>query len=499
MNSITVLRTQSLAYTLSHQKQCIHPNDINLCSGEITMLTGPSGSGKTCFIDAIQGLVPLDHGKVHATVEMVRIYQDLRLVREHSALRNVLDGLVGQRKLLSTLVPSRKDREQGLYWLEQLGLRHKAMQPVFSLSAGEAQRVAIARAMISKPALLVADEPFSALDDANTDIIMALIERECKERGMAALIITHKVPYSKGIVPLHIIPFAPQVDASVQNITVKEAIIERRPLPLLSRQSSALALILLATLAALWLLPDVNNGNFSWELVGNFFIQWVPTTSELKAIAWLAIFTGLVDTLAMAILATLLAVCFSFPLAIVATREFMPDLIALPVRYALNWWRAIPSIIWALVCVAAVGLGTLSGLIALILYSMGYLTKFFYESFEQVDRKPADSLGQLGAGRRQIVALALWPMTLRPILSASLFMFEYNVRAATILGIVGAGGIGILLKESVEWSNWHVVGVIIFLMGFMVIMIDSFSSWLRRSLVPERKQMDSYQNRRPTK
>jgi len=328
---------------------------------------------------------------------------------------------------------------------------------------------------------------------------MALIERECKERGMAALIITHKVPYSKGIVPLHIIPFAPQVDASVQNITVKEAIIERRPLPLLSRQSSALALILLATLAALWLLPDVNNGNFSWELVGNFFIQWVPTTSELKAIAWLAIFTGLVDTLAMAILATLLAVCFSFPLAIVATREFMPDLIALPVRYALNWWRAIPSIIWALVCVAAVGLGTLSGLIALILYSMGYLTKFFYESFEQVDRKPADSLGQLGAGRRQIVALALWPMTLRPILSASLFMFEYNVRAATILGIVGAGGIGILLKESVEWSNWHVVGVIIFLMGFMVIMIDSFSSWLRRSLVPERKQMDSYQNRRPTK
>jgi phosphonate transport system permease protein len=126
-----------------------------------------------------------------------------------------------------------------------------------------------------------------------------------------------------------------------------------------------------------------------------------------------------------------------------------------------------------------------------MLYSMGYLTKFFYECFEQADRKPAQSLAQLGAGRSQIVALALWPMTIRSVLSSSLFMFEYNVRAASILGIVGAGGIGVLLKESVEWSNWHVVAIIIFLMGFMVIAIDGFSSWLRRSLTPERRHRGS--------
>lgn len=495
MNSIAVLHTQSLAYTLPHQAQCIHPADVSLHRGEICMLTGASGSGKTCFLDAIQGLIPLEKGNVRTTVEMVRIYQDLRLVREHSALRNVLDGLVRERKFLSTLMPGRKDRDQGLFWLEQLGVRHKAMQPVFSLSAGEAQRVAIARAMISKPSLLIADEPFSALDEENTNIIMALIEQECKERGMAALIITHKVPTSKGIVPLHILPFAPQVGSPITSITSKEVVAERHPRPLLSRFSSALALILLAVLSTLWLLPELNTGNFSWEMIGRFFLQWLPKANELETIPWLDILKGLADTLAMASLATLLAVFFSFPLSIVATRDFMPDMIALPVRYTLNWWRAIPSIIWALVCVAAVGLGTFSGLIALMLYSMGYLTKFFYESFEQVDRKPADSLAQLGARRSQIVALALWPMALRPVISASLFMFEYNVRAATILGIVGAGGIGILLKESVEWSNWHVVGVIIFLMGFMVIIIDSFSSWLRHSLVPERKQVDDYQNR----
>ena len=192
MNPSLLLDTKNLAYTLPHQKQRILPMDISLKGGEITIFTGVSGSGKTCFLDALQGQIPLFGGIINHEAATVRIYQDLRLVREHSALRNVLDGLVGKRKLLSTLWPHEKDRAKALFWLKRVGLQHKALQPVFSLSAGEAQRVAIARAMMAEPLILLADEPFSSLDDNNAQMVMSLFEKECREQGMTALIVTIK-------------------------------------------------------------------------------------------------------------------------------------------------------------------------------------------------------------------------------------------------------------------------------------------------------------------
>jgi phosphonate transport system permease protein len=491
MKPSLLLGAKNLAYTLPHQVQRILPPDLSLKRGEITIFTGASGAGKTCYLDALQGLIPLSQGSIEREARIVRIYQDLRLVREHSVLRNVLDGLVGKRNLLSALWPHQEDRAQALLWLERVNLQHKALQPVFSLSAGEAQRVAIARALIAEPMILLADEPFSALDDENIRTMMSFIEMECQERGMTALIVTHKVPHPSGKTPVHLLPFDPQIDPKNQTQELKEPS-QHPSLPIFfSRRGAAAGVSVLVLLCVLWLAPKLNGSNFSWSMLGHFFLQWIPSAEEFATIQWQAIFGGLADTLAMAGLSTLIAIFLSLPLAITATRGFMPDIVALPVRSVLNWWRAIPSIIWALVCVAAVGLGTLSGLMALMLYSMGYLTKFFYECFEHVDRKPAQSLAQMGAGRGQIVALVLWPMTLRSVLSSSLFMFEYNVRAASILGIVGAGGIGVLLKESVEWSNWHVVGIIIFLMGFMVIAIDGFSGWLRRSLMPARNHRSS--------
>lgn len=486
MNDTVVLQTKNIKYSLPHQPQSICPSNISLKEGELVMLTGASGSGKTCFLDVLQGSIPTTQGERLIAAGVIRIHQDLRLVREHTVLRNVLDGLLGKRGFFSALFPSRKDYKSALYWIGKLGLRRKAMNPVYTLSAGEVQRVAIARAMIAKPMILLADEPFSALDEANASKVLSLIQNECLKRGMAALIVTHKIPHSHATQSMRTLPFNPTLEATEPLQKVSAA--HQSP-TVISGRNATLMLAVVGMIAALWLMPKLTFHHFSWQELGNFFSQWLPSSSEFQAMPWYSIFASLTDTLSMALLATLLAILFSLPMALIATRGIMPDVITLPVRCVLNWWRAIPSIIWALICVAAVGLGTLSGLFALVLYSMGYLTKFFYEDFEQVDRKPANSLAELGASRGQIMLLALWPMTLRSVLSSGLFMFEYNVRAASILGIVGAGGIGVLLKESVEWSNWHVVGVILFLMGFMVIAIDSFSEWLRCSLMPDRKQM----------
>ena len=184
----------------------------------------------------------------------------------------------------------------------------------------------------------------------------------------------------------------------------------------------------------------------------------------------------------MAVLGTALAAVAALPLAALAARNVAPRLIGLPLRAALNVWRAIPSIVWALLFVAAVGLGTLAGVTALAAYSLGYLTKFFYEAFEGAETTAAAALREIGASGPQRFLHAVWPEARPALAAALLFMVEYNVRAASVLGIVGAGGIGHELKLAVDWSNWHVVGAILALLAVAVIAVDSLSAAIRRRI-----------------
>jgi phosphonate transport system permease protein len=157
----------------------------------------------------------------------------------------------------------------------------------------------------------------------------------------------------------------------------------------------------------------------------------------------------------------------------------VPPVIGWPVRAALNLWRSVPSIVWALLFVAAVGLGAMAGVLGLVAYSVGYLTKFFYEAFEGAETAAAGALAELGASGPKRFVHAVWPVALPALAGAILFMLEYNVRAASVLGIVGAGGIGHDLKLAVDWSNWHVVGAILALLALAVLAVDAFSAWAR--------------------
>jgi phosphonate transport system permease protein len=508
MKTSPILQSKNLTYCLPNQSSPTRTIDLAINAGEMVLLTGPSGCGKTCFLDLVEGLIEPSSGSIARHVPVVRIHQDLRLVKERSVLRNVLDGLVGERSFLETWKPSELDFQLALHWIKELNLLDKKDEPVYLLSAGEAQRVAIARALIASPMLLLADEPFSALDSHNADKVMILIEAECIKRGMAALIVTHKVCDYINTIPIKILALLRGGSPDELNIltdpvvpsyktywtgAIKHLILKMfghkilaKPVSILSEHSGEIAVLAFTALSFFWLYPAFQAQNFSFDMLGQFFKRWVPTFEQLQLMPWKLVTQAILDTIAMAGFATVIAVFISLPIAILATKGFAPYQITIGLRYFLNWWRAIPSIIWALICVSVMGLGILSGLIALILYSMGYLTKFFYEAFEQVDRKPALYLRSIGGSRLQAITFGLWPVALRPILSSGLFMFEYNLRAASILGVVGAGGIGVILKESVEWSNWHVVGIIIFLMGLMVIIIDWFSGWLRHSLTPER-------------
>jgi len=151
----------------------------------------------------------------------------------------------------------------------------------------------------------------------------------------------------------------------------------------------------------------------------------------------------LVDTLAMSIAGTALAVAFSVPLGFLAARNTSPHPVVYYVaRAILNGLRAIPELIMGIIFVAAVGFGALPGVLALGLHSIGMVGKFFAESIELSDDKPVEAALAAGASKMQVVWHAILPQVLPQMADVSLYRWEYNFRASTVLGAVGAGGIG---------------------------------------------------------
>lgn len=197
-----------------------------------------------------------------------------------------------------------------------------------------------------------------------------------------------------------------------------------------------------------------------------------------------SIFQGMLETVAMAFLGTLLAALLAFPFTFLAARNIVGA--ALPrhlARRFLDLMRGIDQLVWALVFVRAVGLGPLAGVLALIASSMGDLGKLYSESVEDADRKPIEGVRSTGASRAQELRFGLIPQVLPVLLSQTLYMFEHNVRSATVLGVVGAGGIGLQLSERIRVQYWDQACFIIILIVVAVSLIDMLSGFIRRRFI----------------
>jgi phosphonate transport system permease protein len=218
--------------------------------------------------------------------------------------------------------------------------------------------------------------------------------------------------------------------------------------------------------------------------IASFVARLVPRSwAQVTSIDWLALLASLWATIQMSFVGTTLAVLVSWPLAALAARNVGPRSIRGAMRFLLNGIRSVPSILWALLFVAAVGLGEFAGVLALVAYSIGYLTKFFYEGFEAVDPGAPSALAEIGASGPQQFVHAVWPAARAAVLSSVLFMLEYNVRAASVLGVVGAGGIGYDLKLHIDYGNYHVVGAILLILAAVVLVLDAVSGRLRARLM----------------
>jgi phosphonate transport system permease protein len=192
---------------------------------------------------------------------------------------------------------------------------------------------------------------------------------------------------------------------------------------------------------------------------------------------------AIVETIQMAIVGTSLAVIGSLPFGLLAARNTSPHrLVYQSTRLLLNMIRAVPEIIIALLFVAAVGLGPFSGVLALSVGAVGYMGKLFAEAIEAIDPQQVQAVSATGASRAQVFVYGVVPQALPLIASYSLLVFESNIRSATILGIVGAGGVGFVLSKYMALFQYH------YLMGAMVILvivvtgIDRISDAIRRRL-----------------
>ena len=191
---------------------------------------------------------------------------------------------------------------------------------------------------------------------------------------------------------------------------------------------------------------------------------------------------SLLETVEIAVMATFFALFISFIFALGAAQNIAPRWLVGIMRMVLNAIRTIPSLIWALIAVAIVGANPLAGVIALTFYSIGYLGKFFSEAFESSDVETAKSLRSLGADPIQAFQYGLWPHAKPLIWSYSIWMLEYNIRSASIIGYVGAGGIGLQLYTYQEFHQWNKFATVLLCILIVVTMLDLLGEGIRRKI-----------------
>ena len=192
----------------------------------------------------------------------------------------------------------------------------------------------------------------------------------------------------------------------------------------------------------------------------------------------------LIETFQMAVVACVLGCLVGLPLAFLASRITAPGTWTLRIdRWTLNVVRALPDLLYALVFVAAVGVGPLAGVLALLLFNIGVMAKLLSETVDAVDTGPIEAVVAAGASRTQMVRSAVFPQVLPNYVAFSLYIFELNIRASTVIGIVGAGGIGNVLNTQMKFFNFDNVGLVVLELFVLVLLIELASVSLRRRLV----------------
>jgi phosphonate transport system permease protein len=229
-------------------------------------------------------------------------------------------------------------------------------------------------------------------------------------------------------------------------------------------------------------------GFFNFDMIGKGITKLYGVVSFMLPPAakgrFLDFLWAIFETLGMAFIGTLLAALLAVPMGFLGSKNVIGNPVAhFSLRRAYDFIRGIDALIWALVWINVVGLGPFAGILAIACSVSGELAKLFSEAIENVDRKPVEGVRASGANTLQVIRFAILPQVLPIILSTTLYYFESNTRSATILGIVGAGGIGLALADRIRVLAWDQASLIILMILVTVYLIDTLSNQVRHYFI----------------
>jgi phosphonate transport system permease protein len=219
--------------------------------------------------------------------------------------------------------------------------------------------------------------------------------------------------------------------------------------------------------------------------LGTIIVLMIPPS---PGVLWVDILKGIAESVAMAFLGTFIAALIAVPLGFLGANNVVVNALAhFSIRRVFDGFRGVDQLIWALAYVRAVGLGPLAGVLAIATADIAVLAKLYAEAIENAERRQAEGIEAVGGSPLMRTRFGLLPQVLPVMLSQALYFLESNTRSASVLGIVGAGGIGLAIAERIRIRAWDEVAFIIILMLVVVATIDQLSARLRRKLIGGRE------------
>ena len=217
----------------------------------------------------------------------------------------------------------------------------------------------------------------------------------------------------------------------------------------------------------------------AFSRLGQFLRELFPPRFDILP----SLLPAIGETIQMSLAGTMLGFLISLPLAFFGTKTLFGSTVTWCARTVIGMIRTIPSILFGVIFVIAFGLGATAGTIGIAFYTVGYLAKLFYEAFEAVDREVIEAVRSTHCTRLQLMRFAIIPETVNTVISQVLFMFEYNIRSSTIMGFVGAGGIGYYMLGYIQMLQYQHLMTALLATFFVVMIIDCLSLKLRSMLV----------------
>ncbi len=200
---------------------------------------------------------------------------------------------------------------------------------------------------------------------------------------------------------------------------------------------------------------------------------------------------SMIETIQMAFIGTVVGISIALPLSMLAARNLYSKWVYVPIRAILAATRTFPSILWAILFVIMVGLGPFAGILAIIMYTVGFIAKLQYESIEAIDSDPVEAVSSIGISKSQLIRHVVLPESAPHLLSQMLYMFDYNVRQTSILGLVGAGGIGFYIINYIKFFEYGKAAIFMLVVLITVLIIDWVSVKIRdKYIVKTQKGME---------